>query len=52
MEDVDIVEDMERLPITRVVRDRSNPFELFEDEEFRRRFRFTKRVVFEIADLT
>ena len=51
MEDVNIVEGMERIPYTRVVRDRSNPFELFEDEEFRRRFRFTKHVVLEIADL-
>ena len=35
----------------RIIRDRLNPFELFEDREFIRRFRFTKETVFHLINL-
>ena len=38
-------------PIRRVVRDRSNPYEDFSDEEFKNRFRFRKETVLSLMQL-
>ena len=38
-------------PIRRVVRDRSNPFDVFSDEEFKYRFRFRKETVLSLMQL-
>ena len=47
MEALEALEVMERIemPQRQICRDRTNPFETYTDEEFKRRFRFEKRTV-------
>ena len=45
MEVIEVIEIFET-PICRVVRDRSNPFEVFSDGEFKYRFRFVNYIFF------
>ncbi len=39
------------LPRPRVFRDRTNPFEIYSDEEIYDRFRFQRRLIIQILDL-
>ena len=50
MEVIEVIEIFET-PIRRVVRDRSNPLEVFSDEEFKCRFRFRKETVLSLMQL-
>ena len=50
MEVIEVIEIFET-PIRRVVCDRSNPLEVFSDEEFKCRFRFRKETVLSLMQL-
>lgn len=59
MDVLDILDDHQRYrnymrilnPRVRVLRDRRNPMEMFEEQEFRRRFRLSKDSARNLADL-
>lgn len=52
MDDIEAIENVEAIDqIGRIFRDRANPLEFYSEQEFRTRFRFTKRVAIEITTL-
>ncbi len=40
-----------RLPIERIFRDRSNPFDIYNDKDFRYRYRLTRQSVLLLTDM-
>lgn len=50
---MDILEviDIAELPVERIIRDRTNPFDLYDDNKFKLRYRFNKNTTHNIMNL-